>query len=49
MVELPTGMYLSDMSDIETLIGRRAEENILHPLDGKVLVEAGKLITRSHD
>lgn len=47
VVELPAGMYLSDMQDIESLIGRRAEENILHPLDGKVLVEAGKLITRS--
>lgn len=47
VVELPTGMYLSDMSDIESLIGRRAEENILHPIDGRVLVEAGKLITRS--
>ncbi len=47
VVELPTGMYLSDVNDIESLIGRRAEENILHPLDGNVLVEAGKLITRS--
>lgn len=47
VVELPAGTYLSDISDIESLVGRRAEENILHPLDGKVLVEAGKLITRS--
>jgi len=47
VVELPSGMYLSDMSDIESLIGRRAEENILHPLDGRILVEKGKLITRS--
>lgn len=47
VVELPSGMYLSDMSDVESLIGRRAEENILHPIDGRILVEAGKLITRS--
>lgn len=47
VVELPSGMYLSDMSDIESLVGRRAEENILHPLDGRVLVEKEKLITRS--
>lgn len=47
VVELPSGMYLSDTTDIESLVGRRAEENILHPLDGHVLVEAGKLITRS--
>ena len=47
VVELPSGMYVSDLDDIEALIGRRAEQDILHPLDGKVLVEQGKLITRS--
>ncbi len=47
VVELPSGMYVSDIDDIEALIGRRAEQDILHPLDGKVLVEQGKLITRS--
>ena len=47
VVELPSGMYVSDINDIEALIGRRAEQDILHPLDGKVLVEQGKLITRS--
>jgi len=29
------------------LIGRRAEQPILHPITGAVLVQAGKLITRS--
>ena len=47
VVELPSGMYVSDIDDIEALIGRRAEQNILHPINGKVLVEQGKLITRS--
>lgn len=47
VVEVPSGMYISSITDIESLIGRRAEQNILHPLNGKVLVEAGKLITRS--
>ncbi len=47
VVELPAGMYVSDMQDIESLIGQRAEENILHPITGTVLVERGKLITRS--
>jgi ferredoxin len=47
VVELPSGMYVSAVEDIESLIGRRAEKDILHPLNGKVLVEAGKLITRS--
>ena len=47
VVELPSGMYVSEIEDIESLIGRRAEQDILHPLSGKILVEQGKLITRS--
>ncbi|MEN9869088.1 MAG: hypothetical protein RLZZ171_71 [Cyanobacteriota bacterium] len=47
IVELPAGMYISQDDDIEDLIGRRAQSNILHPLSGQVLVEEGKLITRS--
>ena len=47
VVEVPSGMYISEIENIEDLIGRRAEENILHPITGTVLVEAGKLITRS--
>lgn len=46
-VEVPSGMYISEIENIEDLIGRRAEDNILHPITGAVLVEAGKLITRS--
>jgi ferredoxin len=47
VVELPLGMYVNSLQDIEALIGRRAEQNLLHPITGKVLVEMGKLITRS--
>ncbi len=47
IVELPPGMYINSIKDIEALIGRRAEQDLLHPLTGKVLVESGKLITRS--
>jgi ferredoxin len=47
VIELPSGMYVSQFEDLETLIGRRAEQNILHPISGKVLVEEGKLITRT--
>ena len=46
-VEVPSGMYISEIDNIEDLIGRRAEDNILHPITGTVLVETGKLITRS--
>jgi len=47
VVELPAGMYISEIDNIEDLIGRRADDNILHPITGTILVEAGKLITRS--
>jgi ferredoxin len=47
VVELPPGMYINSLKDIEDLIGRRAEQDLLHPLTGQTLVEAGKLITRS--
>jgi ferredoxin len=47
IVELPPGMYINSIKDIEALIGRRAEQDLLHPFTGKVLVETGKLITRS--
>lgn len=47
VLELPAGMYISSNDDVEDLIGRRAQEDILHPLSGQILVEEGKLITRS--
>ncbi len=47
VVELPPGMYINSVKDIEDLVGRRAEQDLLHPLTGQVLVEGGKLITRS--
>ena len=47
IVELPPGMYVNSLRDIEALIGRRAEQDMLHPITGEVLVESGKLITRS--
>lgn len=47
IVELPPGMYVQSLKDIEDLIGRRADTNLLNPVTGDVLVEEGKLITRS--
>jgi ferredoxin len=47
VVEVPPGMYINSLQDIEVLVGRRAEQDLLHPVTGKTLVEAGKLITRS--
>ncbi|MGY2794025.1 ferredoxin [Thermostichus sp. MS-CIW-36] len=47
VVELPAGMYINAFQDIEALIGRRAEQPLLHPVTGAILVQEGKLITRS--
>ncbi len=47
VVELPIGMYIQSIQDIEALIGRRCERPMLHPVTGQTLVEIGQLITRS--
>ncbi len=47
VVELPPGLYVNSIEDVEVLIGRRADQDLLHPLTGAILVEQGKLITRS--
>jgi 2Fe-2S ferredoxin len=45
-VRMPDGIYLQSIDQLRELIGRRAERNILHPLDGRVLVSAGQVISR---
>lgn len=47
VVELPEGMYLETSVDLKSLIGRRTEIPILHPKNGRVLIEKGKIITKS--
>ncbi|ABW30828.1 2Fe-2S iron-sulfur cluster-binding protein [Acaryochloris marina] len=47
VVELPVGMYLSEIDNLDTLIGKKIQEHILHPLNGTVLVQEGMMITRS--
>ncbi|MFQ3580672.1 MAG: 2Fe-2S iron-sulfur cluster-binding protein [Chloracidobacterium sp.] len=47
VVELPEGMYLQDIEDLRVLVGKRAEIPIMHPRDGRVLIERGKIITKS--
>ncbi|MEQ8821783.1 MAG: 2Fe-2S iron-sulfur cluster-binding protein [Sumerlaeia bacterium] len=45
-VRLPEGIYITGTDDLESLIGRRAEAAILHPADGRVLVNQGQIISR---
>jgi ferredoxin len=47
VVRLPSGLYVEKSKDLYDLVGRRAESRLLHPVDGRVLVPEGKIITRS--
>ena len=47
MVRVPGGEYATDKQTIERLVGKRASSDILHPITGRVLAEAGRLITRT--
>lgn len=44
---LPDGMFVQSTGDLESLIGKRATSNILHPIDMRVLIQMGKIITRT--
>jgi ferredoxin len=47
VVELPEGMYVERVEDLMALLGKRAEKNMLHPINGSVLIAKGKIITKS--
>ncbi len=47
IVEVPSGIYLESLADLESLIGRRAETPLYHPVTSATLVPSGKIITRS--
>lgn len=46
-VTVPAGMYIERAEDLLGLLGTRAPENVLHPVNGAVLIPKGKLITRT--
>ncbi|MBY0460521.1 MAG: 2Fe-2S iron-sulfur cluster binding domain-containing protein [Gemmataceae bacterium] len=47
VVQLPEGMYIERAEDLLALLGQRAERDILHPINGSVLIAKGKIITRT--
>lgn len=47
-IRLPRGMYVHQDMNLEELIGKRATMDILHPITGEVLVQEGKLVTRTY-
>ena len=44
---LPDGIYLESFDELKALIGKRTQFPILHPIDGYVLIEENKIITRT--
>lgn len=46
-VLVPNVKYMEKSTDLLSLVGKRAEQHILHPIDGRILVEKGKIITKS--
>ena len=46
-ITLPDGLYVESYQDIEQLIGKRTKSPILHPFDGRILIQKDKIITRT--
>lgn len=46
-VILPEGLFVESFADLESLVGKRTKVPILHPIDGRILIAAGKIITRT--
>jgi ferredoxin len=45
---LPEGLYVQSFNDLESLIGKRTKVPILHPKDGRILIQKDKIITRTY-
>lgn len=46
-LEVPKGKYVGSEAELESLVGKKAQQTIIHPITGEVLVREGKLILRS--
>ncbi|MDX1978063.1 MAG: 2Fe-2S iron-sulfur cluster-binding protein [Pseudanabaenaceae cyanobacterium bins.68] len=46
-ISMPKGKYLGSEAELESLVGKRAQQSLIHPLTGEVLVHEGKLILRT--
>lgn len=46
-ISVPKGKYLGSEAELESLVGKRAQQTLVHPLTGEVLVHEGKLILRT--
>jgi hypothetical protein len=47
VVEVPKGKYVGSEAELESLVGKKAQQSLIHPITGEILVHEGKLILRS--
>jgi len=46
-ITMPKGKYLGSEAELESLVGKRAQQSLIHPSTGEILVAEGKLILRT--
>lgn len=46
-LEMPKGKYVGSEAELESLVGKKAQQALIHPITGETLVFEGKLILRS--
>ncbi|CAN1210064.1 (2Fe-2S)-binding protein [Tumidithrix helvetica PCC 7403] len=46
-LEVPKGKYVDSDTELESQVGKKAEQSLIHPITGEVLVYEGKLILRT--
>jgi ferredoxin len=46
-LEVPKGKYVGSETELESLVGKKAQQSIFHPITGEILVYEGKLILRT--
>ncbi len=46
-LEMPKGKYVGSEAELESLVGKKAQQPLIHPITGEILVYEGKLILRS--
>jgi ferredoxin len=46
-INVPKGKYVASEAELESLVGKKAQQSLIHPITGEILVQEGKLILRS--
>jgi ferredoxin len=46
-IVVPKGKYVASEGELELMVGKKAQQSLIHPITGEILVQEGKLILRS--